>query len=191
MKAQYIAQPRQHINEDQRPVVSSDDAMRRHEYPLPPPARLSLSPLGVIVPIIISPTFNNIRTNQCVQFGRARHRATLWVDEKVRVKRVMIVLAMGVLGSELDGRLRTMECRSWAEFAVKAFLGSQGRGGDREVGCCCRTAQKPNRALWVIRKPSISIHLAGVLLIGVVAVSSFTAAALGPEYIVYTCRWWL
>lgn len=46
----------------------------------------------------------------------------------------MIALAMGMSGSKPVCRLRSKECRGLAELAVKAFLGSRGRGDDGQVG---------------------------------------------------------
>lgn len=48
-------------------------------------------------------------------------------------ERVMVALAVGVLGSKPVGRLRPRECRRLAELAVEAFLGSRGLGDDGRV----------------------------------------------------------
>ncbi|CAM9815745.1 unnamed protein product, partial [Laminaria digitata] len=49
------------------------------------------------------------------------------------LERVMVALAVGVLGSKAVCRLRPQECRRLSELAVEAFLGSRGFGDDGQM----------------------------------------------------------
>ena len=80
-----------------------------------------------------SPKFQEVSAKSDNTSAESTTDATAAPAAAENEKRVMVPLAVGVLGSKSVCRLRPQGCRRLAELAVEAFLGAREQGDDGQV----------------------------------------------------------